>query len=413
MVTAWDKAVLAAAMAASACLAGAEVPPVTVVAVNKPVDVAPAKTGQRIAVKSFYVKPTGEKIGVEQTGLFCSGGTDVRFSQNLAKRVLENAGLILRRELDAAGYPKVQESAFETSQPNSSVEYEIAATLVDLQVNVCGGVDAWLGGVWMKLDWELFSPRERRVVYRAEHEGSYQDTSKRVPFRDMHQMALTAAVKNLLADPRFVAQATQRATGTAAEVQTSLSVAVRHAGGANAQARMPILQSSVVTIFSGAGSGSGFYIHADGYVLTNHHVVGDAKFVKIKLANGRELLGEVLRTVALRDVALVKTEAVALAPMELAVSEPKVGEEVYALGSPFGDTFASTVTRGVLSSIREIDQLRWLQSDVRVLPGSSGGPLVAADGAVVAIAARGAAGMNLFVPIAEAMGALKIEFAKP
>lgn len=173
----------------------------------------------------------------------------------------------------------------------------------------------------------------------------------------------------------------------------------------------------MATIFSGAGSGSGFFVSADGYLLTSQHVVGDAKFVKVKIGSGRELLGEVLRSDAGRDVALVKTEAVALTAMEIASDEPHAGAEVYALGSPLGQQLAGTVTHGVFSSTREFNGHRWLQSDVRILPGSSGGPLLGADGSVIGIATlvvdEGLAGINFFVPISEAMSVLKIGFKLP
>ena len=149
------------------------------------------------------------------------------------------------------------------------------------------------------------------------------------------------------------------------------------------------------------------------HLLTNQHVVGDAKFVKVRLAAGRELLGEVLRSASLRDVALVKTDSVALAPLEMAVGEPRAGDDIYVFGSPLGDAYSSSVTRGIVSGMREVDRQRWVQSDVRVLPGSSGGPLVAGSGAVIGIAARGIAGLNLFIPIAEALSALQIEFRQP
>lgn len=393
--------------------------PVTRQALLKaPIALSAAQTGQIIVGRRFFARPTNEKMGVRQQGLFCSGDDTMLFSQGAANGVMQNAGLILRRELDAAGYPPYVESAFQAAGAGNEIEYELAATLVGMQLNFCGMGSDVQGGVWLRIDWEMFSPRERRVVYRAAHEGSYQTTAgKSGSVIDLYRYGLTASVRNLLADPTFVEIATRRATGKPDEAAAALRIATRNAGGATALERMPMLQSAVVTVFSGAGSGSGFYISAEGYLLTNQHVVGDAKFVKIKLATGRELLGEVLRSVPSRDVALVKTEPVALAPMALAIADPRVGDEVHALGSPLGESLSGTVTRGVMSSFREIDQKRWLQSDVRILPGSSGGPLVGPDGAVIGIAAGGLAGgtvgVNLFIPIGEALAGLKVEFRSP
>jgi S1-C subfamily serine protease len=269
------------------------------------------------------------------------------------------------------------------------------------------------GSTWVAIGFDLFSPRERRVVYRATYEGSAQTGESRTDIAGIYRQAVTMAVRNLLADPKFHDNATRRASGVATMASLAPSPVVRrHAAGQTAAERMPMLQSAVVTVFTGTGSGSGFYVSAEGHLLTNQHVVGDSKFVKVKLANGREVLGEVLRAANRRDVALIKTEAVSLAPLDVAEAEPKIGDEVYALGSPLGDKLAGTVTRGVVSSFREIDQQRWLQSDVQVLPGSSGGPLVGGHGGVVGLTSRGLAGINLFVPIRAAMAELGLEFAK-
>ncbi|MFY9514563.1 MAG: serine protease [Rubrivivax sp.] len=383
-------------------------------AANTPVRVGEPKPGQSIVVKRFLMLPTDAKVGDRQSGLLCGNDSELRFTEDTGSFILRNAGAVVRRELDLAGYPRVVESAFDAAASRATVEYELAATLTDMQMTLCGGPAEFRGGLWLQMDWELFSPRERKVVYRATHAGSFHTAGAgRVDITEMVRRAVSANARNLLADTAFVEHATRRAQGGGGDPQPALAIVrrLREAGGV--QQRMPELQSAVATVFSGAGHGSGFYIHADGYLLTNRHVVGDSKFVKVKLASGRELLGEVLRSDPGRDVALLRTEAVTLMPMAVSTAEPRTGDEVYALGSPLGDALAGTVTRGVLSSTREIEQRRWLQSDVRVLPGSSGGPLVAADGAVIGIAAAGlgggSLGVNLFVPIREALSVLKLE----
>ena len=379
------------------------------------VPIAAGPDAQRIRVRRFFAIPTNEKVGVRQDSLFCTEAGDIIFSAHMGTNVMQMAPGAVRRELELAGYPKVAESAFDsasTGQP-ADVEYELAATLADMQLNLCNaGMTARKGEVWVSLDWELFSTRERRVVYRATHAGSYRVGDDKPEITSVYRAALVSATRNLLADPAFHAQAKQRVQPTAASpAGDALAVVRRSAGKGSALDRMPALQSAVATIVTGAGSGSGFFLSAEGHVLTNHHVVGDAKFVKVRLANGREMLGEVLRSVPFRDVALVKTESVSLAPLEVSENDLKTGDEVFALGSPFGETFASTVSRGIVSSYREVEQQRWLQSDVAVRSGASGGPLIGPDGAVVGVASRGTTGVNLFIPIRDAMRALRLEFA--
>jgi len=143
--------------------------------------------------------------------------------------------------------------------------------------------------------------------------------------------------------------------------------------------------------------------------------VGSSKFVKVKLSTERDLIGEVIRFDKSRDVALIKTEQIAVQPMAIRDSEPNIGEEVYVLGSPLGDKFSTTLTKGILSGYRTLKEQRFLQSDASILPGDSGGPLLDAQGSVIGITvaglgAKGLAGMNFFIPISDALTKLGVEF---
>lgn len=390
---------------------------------------APQGQAKTVGAEAQLIKLTqlrssnhGNRIGTRRSGMFCGVDGEVRFDAAAARLFTVLAGSALRKEMDAAGYPKPPNSAFEQQAGDAQVEYQLGLTLVDMQLETCLRGTELSGGVWLKADIELFSPRERRVVFRASYEGHRQTAAgQQEKASAFYEAAAQTLARNVLADPAFVEHATRKAqpaaAGAAAGAQTALAVVRRHGGGGQAQQLMPLLQSAVATVFSGAGSGSAWLLAADGHWLTNRHVVGDAKYVKLKLANGRELLGEVLRSDARRDVALLKSEAVALSAFEVAEQEPTTGTEVYAIGSPLGEKLEGTVTRGIVSSLREFEQRRYLQSDVKVLPGSSGGPLVDGRGALVGMTAGGiggiATGMNLFIPVREAMSALQLEFGKP
>lgn len=134
--------------------------------------------------------------------------------------------------------------------------------------------------------------------------------------------------------------------------------------------------------------GSGFIISADGYVLTNHHVVKDADEIIVKLSDRRELVAKVIGSDARTDVAVLKIEATNL-PV-VTIGEPdklQVGEWVLAIGSPFG--FEQSVTAGIVSakgrSLPGGNYVPFIQTDVAINPGNSGGPLFNMDGKVVGI----------------------------
>jgi len=159
------------------------------------------------------------------------------------------------------------------------------------------------------------------------------------------------------------------------------------------------------------GVGSGFFISKDGFILTNNHVVADATDIYVTLTDGREFEAKVIGTDERTDVALIKIDALEdMAALEIGdATALKKGQWVLAIGSPFG--LESTVTAGIVSAIgRDTgDYLPFIQTDVAVNPGNSGGPLLTLDGKVVGINAQiisrsgGFMGISLAIPIDEAM----------
>jgi SpoVK/Ycf46/Vps4 family AAA+-type ATPase len=180
------------------------------------------------------------------------------------------------------------------------------------------------------------------------------------------------------------------------------------------------LQAAAVTIKTDTGHGSGFFISREGHLLTNYHVVKDNKFVTVKLTTGRKLPGEVLRSHAARDVALVKVNESSMAALPLLLSSPEIASEVYAVGTPLDESYSTTITKGIISGYRTDKEkdLTLIQSDVATQPGSSGGPIVDRFGNVISthvsgIMVKGAtANINFSIPISDALKFLNIELVK-
>jgi serine protease Do len=158
------------------------------------------------------------------------------------------------------------------------------------------------------------------------------------------------------------------------------------------------------------GVGSGFIISDDGYILTNNHVVTDAHDIYVTLESGKEYKAKVIGTDARSDIALIKIEAKGLATLPIGSSKNlKKGQWVLAIGSPFG--LESTVTSGIVSAVNRDtgDYLPFIQTDVAVNPGNSGGPLIDLSGHVVGVNSQiisqsgGYMGISLAIPIDEAM----------
>jgi S1-C subfamily serine protease len=138
------------------------------------------------------------------------------------------------------------------------------------------------------------------------------------------------------------------------------------------------------------GQGSGFVIDKEGHILTNYHVIAEARQVEVTLHNRKKYKATIVGTDKSHDLAVVQIKAPDLQPMTLGDSTNlQVGQKVYAIGNPFG--LAGTLTRGIVSSIRQVKEPDGLeideaiQTDAAINPGNSGGPLLDFHGQVIGI----------------------------
>ena len=158
----------------------------------------------------------------------------------------------------------------------------------------------------------------------------------------------------------------------------------------------------------GRGMGSGFIINADGYVVTNNHVVEGAEKVQVRLSDGRDLAATVVGLDPKTDLALLKVEGRGLPVISLGDSAAlQVGEPVMAIGNPFG--LQQTVTTGIVSATGRVIGAGpyddFVQTDAPINPGNSGGPLINARGQVIGINSiifsrtGGSVGIGFAIPV--------------
>jgi S1-C subfamily serine protease len=165
------------------------------------------------------------------------------------------------------------------------------------------------------------------------------------------------------------------------------------------------------------GQGSGFIIDKDGHVLTNYHVIADARQVEVTLHNRKKYRATIIGTDRAHDLAVVQIKAPDLQPMVLGDSTNlQVGQKVYAIGNPFG--LSGTLTRGIVSSIRQVQEPdgmvidEAIQTDAAINPGNSGGPLLNWHGEVIGIntmiasSVGQSAGIGFAIPINTAKAVL-------
>lgn len=289
------------------------------------------------------------------------------------------------------------------------------------------GPDSTIEGT-VTIDWQVFDPLEKRLIYRITNKGNAKLERQSIETNLPAEMALEAfrdASKSILADPGFVvALKLPAAASTEGPSEEGAALAAAPIGqvprlplrSAPFREHIPELRHQVVTVITGDGIGSGFYV-ADGLIMTNHHVIEGHRSVKIRFFGGREIPGEVVASHARRDVAMVKAPGGGMLGLPIQFDRPQIGAPVYVIGTPRSQDLEGTVTAGIVSAYRLQDDGPILQSDVVVNQGNSGGPMFDDKGNVVALVVAGRVekgvpiGLNFFIPVDDAFRSLGISVA--
>lgn len=363
--------------------------------------------------------------------------------------------------LEAQGYDVIdQKSAIFAEEYEDDLlrsEYSISGKIVDADISICRyddmvlGTQSWglhllgskgsRGKVYLKIEWGVYDNLRREVVYKTATEGYVNRKVANIEGANLMVMeAFSMAAHNLgadrvLHDLIFFEQDVPKNQ----QVQKTEDKRPRQFDGQEAVfiQNKPLSQELLpqhiehsrrvsVLVQAGGGHGSGYFITKQGHILTNKHVVGDARRVRIVTANQKEeLIAEVLRTSPKRDVALLRLESVPpdldIVTLPMKTEWPKVSEEIYALGAPSHYRMQDTLSKGIVSAHRRNfrvfgAEMDFIQGDVQTIGGNSGGPLLDANGNIVGMSVVGLynqigesdSGLNVFIPIEDALKHLDI-----
>lgn len=403
-------------------VAGCGTPAVIKKVEDRPVENLKASENSKpIQFKKIVVKlKRGEHIGAMQAGLLCVPQSDLTWKGGRISIDSDEFTDAFKEELEKFEFKTVGDTNALFEDPSTwKSEILVAGLIKDLKANICyphagfGNFSSSKGEAFLKVEWQIYSKLDRSVVHTVTTEGAASN-NEAVSGGDTVAVlnAFAQASRNLLADKKFrdivskggeTIKETSYKSGTAIVISTGSSKTIGNSPEEWA--------SGVVTVFAGSGHGSGFVI-SDNLILTNHHVVGESNSVTVKFQSGLQVIGKVIASNSGRDVAIVKVDATL--PKHFRVSRviPAVGTDVYAIGSPLDEKFHSTMTRGIVSGVREENNKMLIQSDVNIRPGNSGGPLVDKSGSVVGIAVSGlvinraSQGINFFIPIDDALKSL-------
>jgi hypothetical protein len=335
---------------------------------------------------------------------------------------IDRFAAVFDEELSAAGLaPRKTESLFD-DQPSSGLQIGVVITGIDAQIcsssngDESGASRTFRGTASMTAEWQVYDPLRREVIARitttaaGEEKQMSRDGVERVllaGFRaNARQLAADDVFRRAMAAPDPAAPMAQNpAPGQAP---------IRLVGAPRGRKSIADASGSVVFVLTASGFGSGALVSSDGYLLTTQHVVGDARTVRVRWSDGFESNGEVVRADKRRDVALIKTEPHGRSPLALNRTLPAAGITVFAIGTPLDPRLQNTVTRGTVSAHRIVNGFSFIQSDVAVTHGNSGGPLLDESGAVVGLTVLGlypdeSKSLNLFIPIGDALDFLNLK----
>lgn len=366
----------------------------------------------------------GEPYGWLKYGLLCVSPESLVWRGGKVSLDPTDFNEVFKDELDQLGYDVVNSSSalFDEGEKKRA-EYLVGGTIKSMQVDICypksglGNAFSAKGTAIMEVEWQIYDRLNKKVV--ASHITKTGIRQKKSISGGLETIVFSAFGENV----RALAASGQLEKFLVGEAQ-DLTIAksanpkflpIKITTDKKSLMTIEDAVGATVLIQSGSGHGSGFLISEEGYFLTNYHVVGQAKYVKLRWSDKKETLGEVIRLDRGRDIALIKSESRQRKPISLREGKAQIGYEVYAIGAPLDTDLQNTVTRGIVSATRVLDGYQYLQSDVSVVPGNSGGPLIDKEGQLIGVTVSGITindapqGVNFFIPSREAFEFLAIE----
>ncbi|MBI3714086.1 MAG: trypsin-like peptidase domain-containing protein [Burkholderiales bacterium] len=368
------------------------------------------KTAQFKSWKSTI--EVSSKVGSITHGLFCSDPSDIYYTAGLDQYNITRISKAYLDKSNTLGYPKYSgdESAF-SDKLGVEPDFRIGITLLEMNYDICSNSEGISGSSRIKLKVELFSTKLQKIMFGKIIEGHFS-SEKKIKIEDYDRVLFLNAFAELFSDQKYVDMFKDDAILEAKSEFSKIEIKEGQRFNGGVQKNSKDILTTVVTIETTTGNGTGFYLGDDGYIISNYHVVGEAKFVKIRFSSGHSITGVVTRKDPSRDVVLIKTESQAPTNLTIRKTACKIGEEVYAIGSPFGERLSGTVTKGIVSAERKIDGANFIQSDAAINPGNSGGPLLDSSGALIGVATlkkNDATGIGLFIPIGEVLEKLGLQ----
>lgn len=312
---------------------------------------------------------------------------------------------------------------------NKLPRFIIGGTITEMFTNLAydksagKGVDPVLGSSRTNIEWQVMDMATGKVVLKRNKPAEVRircrpyDTST-IPIRvfelsllglyeDEDMLRLLKETENASFTPRVIAAD-----------DTLIMQSVLLPSFENSAELIQYGSEACVTVLTDGGHGSGVVISEDGMILSAEHVISGANKIEVEFANGLKMDATIVRTDPVNDVVLLQISGKGHKALPLGVnSSPKLGEEVLTIGTPAEVELGQSVAKGIVSGKRKVDNDVYIQTDMAVSPGNSGGPLINMQGEVVGIIQRkviaeGVEGIGFALPIDVAVEVLGLRPTK-
>lgn len=320
---------------------------------------------------------------------------------------------IMYSELNDAGYNVSEYSKVFGETEKYNVRYLLGGTITNLIQQSFGQNAGNFTEVFIEINWELFDRGLNKTIFKFKTHGygRMNGVTTEATF-----IAFRNSFRNLLAEPSFVElirkqelQKVEYDNYTTIEYYDTLTI-----NDANPDSFAKLLDA-VFAIKTETGHGSGFIINPNGFAITCYHVIENRNSVDAIFSDGKIIRVNVVSIYPEFDLALLKISGTNYPYLPLSdKSEIQIGKEVFAIGNPISLNLASSISKGVISGIRDINKSKFIQTDAAVNPGNSGGPLTLRNGKVVGVlsykyAGWGVEGLGFAISIEDVISIMKLQ----
>jgi serine protease Do len=384
---------------------------------------APAQSKPRTVeyTRSVFRMEEGATWGHVTAGPNCDVDREqFRWTREGSEIRTERLGATFHQALVDVGAAPEDENLFES--PSAKPDLQVASAISDMRASICekDGFSGFRGSLSMTVQWQVYDPAAQQLVGKFETHATGQTSQVTTNgLESLFLAAFRANARDLMSDSGFQ-KLLKQPNGSSPAIAANETARGQNdsieftPASASAPRSLPQAVQSVVLVQTNDAHGSGFLISSEGYILTNHHVVGSARTVRVRWADGTEGPAQVVRSDRVRDIAVLKAASTSGQALALRIALPAQGDAVFAIGAPLDPSLQGTMTRGIVSANRVIGGQPFIQSDVAVTFGNSGGPLLNERGEVLGITDLGltdhgtAVSLNMFIPIGDALRALSL-----